>query len=70
MDDFDDHLAGLERFGNFSADGSFLDPVDEILDDGQRNIRFEQGKTHFTHGRVDIIFGQMAGASEAIKGSL
>ena len=58
VDDLDDHLARRDRADDVGADRLRPDLVDELADDRQGDVGFEQGGPHLAQGRVDIGLGQ------------
>ena len=60
-------MARSHRLENFAADGLFLDLVDQFLDHGQRDVRFQKCYPHFAERRVDILLLQRAAALEAVE---
>ena len=67
MDDFDDLLAGGDRFGDRLTCGLVLDGFDEITGDGQGNVCLKQGDADFAQGGFDVFFGQRTLFGEAVK---
>src|SRR3546814_3321808 len=46
------------------ADRKFGDLIDEAAHDGQRDVGFEQGDSHFAHRRAHVGLGQRTAAAE------
>ncbi len=67
IDDLDDHLAGRDAAQHLVADRPVLDRSDEILDDRQRHVGFEQRHPDVAQGRLDIRSTQGAPALQAIE---
>ena len=67
VDDLDHLLAGRDRFQNRLAYGLLGDLCDEILDDGQCDIGFEQCNPHFAHRAANIIFSQRATTAQLVE---
>ncbi len=51
-------LARREGGDDLGADSLFLDPGDEILDDRQGDVGFQQGHAHLAQGILDVVFGE------------
>jgi hypothetical protein len=69
-DDLDDHLGGRERGEHLGADGLDADAFDQLLDDLEVDVGFEQGKANFLQGLVHVLFGEGALAAEVFEGAL
>ena len=69
-DDFDDLLGGRERGEDFRADGLDADLLDEVADDVEVDVGFEQGHADFAQGFGDVFFGERALAAEGLEGAL
>jgi hypothetical protein len=52
---------------NFLPDGSFLDPVDEVLDDFEIYIGLEERQTHLAHGFFDVILFENTPAPKLLE---
>ncbi len=70
MDDFDDGLGGRQAVDDVLADGLFLDARDELTNDLEGNVGFEEGNADFPEGEVDVLFGQAALAAEPVEDRL
>ena len=69
-DDLDDLLGGRERGEHFGADGFGADVLDELADDVEVDVGFEQGDADFAQGFGDVFFGERALAAEVLEGAL
>ena len=67
MHDLDDELAGVDALQHVLADGPFLDPPDEVLDDLVVDVRFQEGEPDLAHGGVDVGLRDPAAAGELAK---
>lgn len=67
MDDFDDLLGGVEGGGDFVADGASPDALDEVLDDAEVDIGFEEGQAHFAQGGIDLGFAEAGAAAQVFE---
>ena len=67
MDDLDDELAGVDAFQHVLADGPFLDPADEVLDDLVVDVGFQEREADLAHGGIDVGLGDPATAGELAK---
>src|SRR3546814_15148373 len=54
LDDAQEFLAGAQRLRDLDADRARLDLVDEVLDDRQRDVGFEQRHAQLAAGGVDL----------------
>ncbi len=70
VDDLYDLLGGSQAVHDFLAHGAGADAVDELFDYLEIHIGFEQGKTYFAQGHVDIALGELALARKSIKDPL
>ena len=68
IDDLDHLLSGIEGSGELSAAGTLFNGGNEVLDDGQIHIGFEEGNPDLTSRRVDICLGQPALAAQILEG--
>lgn len=68
VDDLDDLLGGIERLGDLFAAGALLDGADELLDDRQRDVCFEQRDPDLACGGIDVGLGETALASQILEG--
>ena len=59
LDDLHKRLARRQAAGHFSAYSALFDRVDEVFDDRQRYVGFQQRHAHFTQGVFDIVLGQL-----------
>ena len=69
-DDLDDLLGGRERGKHFSADGFGADVLDEVVDDVEVDVGFEQGDADFAQGFGDVFFSERALAAKDLEGAL
>ncbi len=67
VDDLDDLLGRIQRLGDLDATRPLLHVGDEGPDDGQRDIRFQQGDTDLASRGVDVRLGQAALAPEVLE---
>ena len=67
VDDLDHHLARRDALEHLRTDRGLGDLLDELLNDGQRDIRFQQGHPHLAHGFFDIGFVQRAPALQTLE---
>ena len=68
MDDLDHLLAGGDGFQDLLADGLLPDPTDEVLDDRQRDVGFQQRHAYVAHRRLDVALLESAARGEALQG--
>jgi hypothetical protein len=66
MDDTDQRLTRRERADHLLADRLVLYGRDEVLDDGQRDVGFEQSETHFAQRILDVVVGQPRFAAQPL----
>ena len=59
IDDLDYLLRGGERFQDILAERLFADGGDEVLDDGEIDIRLEKGDPDLTHRLLDLELGEL-----------
>ncbi len=67
MDDLDDRLGRRQRREHLGADRLRFDLRDEVLDDGQIDVGFEQRDAHFASDFVDVGFGQPPAACQPLE---
>src|SRR5207342_2426315 len=67
VDDLDDLLSGVERLTDLGALGPLTDPLDEVLDDRERDVGLEQGDADLTARRVDVGVGESPLAAEVLE---
>ena len=70
VDDLDDLLGGGEGGGDLGAEGAGADVLDELVDDGEVHVGFEQGEADLADGVGDVLVGDGAFAAEVLKGAL
>ena len=68
--DLDDLLGGRKRGEHFGADGLGADVLDEVVDDVEVDVGFEQGHADFAQGFGDVLFSERALAAEVLEGAL
>ena len=68
VDDGDDLLAGRQALEHLGAHGALPDAGDEVLDDLEVDVRFEQSQADLAHRRVDIRLTDPAAAGEGGEG--
>ena len=68
VDDADDGLRGGQRVQDVLPDGALAHGGDEVLDDLEVDVGFEQRAAHLAHRVVDVLLGQAALAGEAGEG--
>jgi len=56
--DLDDLLRRVQGLADLRTLGALLDRRDEVLDDRQRDVGFEQGDPDLPRGRIDVVVGQ------------
>ena len=66
VDDADQRLPGRQRPDDLLADGLVADRRDEILDDGQRHVGFEQREPHFPQRVLDVVVGKPGFAAQPL----
>ncbi len=69
-DDFDDLLGGIERGGDFGAEGLGADVVDDLAGDIEVDVGFEERGADLAEGVVDVFVGEGALAAEVFEGAL
>src|SRR6185295_6007569 len=67
VDDLDDHLARRDRADDVGADRLGADPVDELADDRQGHVGFEEGRADLAQGRVDIGLGERTAPAKLVE---
>ena len=67
MNDFDDLLAGCDRFSDRLTCGFVLYSFDKVAGDRQGNVSLEQCNTHLTQGGFYVILGQGTLFGEAVE---
>ena len=70
VDDLDDLLGGREGGGDLGAEGAVADVVDELGDDGEVDVGFDEGEADLAQGLADVLVGDGALAAEGLEGSL
>ena len=70
VDDLDDLLAGGQGVHDLTADGSFLDAPDEVLDDFIVDVGFQKSKLDLAHCALDVCLGQEAFVGQLLEGIL
>ena len=69
-DDLDDLLGGRQRVEHFLAHGLLLDVFDELFDDPEVYIGFEQSHADLAQGRVHIFGGELTFTAEIFENAL
>ena len=67
MHDGDDLLARVERLGAGCAVGLFAHLRGELANDGERNVRVDEGATNVGNRVIDVRLGQDAAAAQATE---
>ncbi len=67
VDDLDDLLAGGEARQHVPADGLLADARNEVLDDLEVDVCFEQGEPDFAHGGLDVGLADPAAAGQGAE---
>ncbi|MDR6179696.1 hypothetical protein QE393_002956 [Pseudomonas sp. SORGH_AS 211] len=57
--DLHEGLPRRQALGHLGADRPLLDPVDELLDHRQGDVRLEQRHAHLAQGVLDVVFGEL-----------
>ena len=70
VDDFDDLLGRAEGGGDLGAERLDADVGDEIVDDVEVDVGFDEGEADLAHGVGDVFFGDGALAAEGLEGTL
>ena len=68
VDDLDHLLRRGQALQNIRADGLFGDRFDEVLDHLEVDVGFQQGKSDFPHGLLNVIFVQAALGAQLFEG--
>ena len=69
--DLDLAAARVARLGaDLLAEAAVLDPVQEVLDHGEVDVRLEQRHADVAQGLVDVLFGKLAHTAKALGGGL
>ena len=58
MHDLDDLLTGGDRSGDRLTGGLFLDPLDEVAGDGQRDVRLQKRDAHLAQRGPHVVLGE------------
>ena len=66
MDDADQRLTRRQRADDLLADGLLLDRGDEVLDDRQRDVGFEQREAHLAQRVLDVGVGEPRFAAQLL----
>ena len=69
-DDSDDLLGGREGREHFLAHGLLLDAFDELFDDFEIDVGFEQRHADFAQGRLHVFGGELAFAAQVLEDTL
>ena len=68
MQDGDEHLPRGEAGGDLRPLRLDADPVDEGLDDGQRDIRLDERHAHLAQGLGDVVVADAPLAAQVLHG--
>ncbi|MFT6594614.1 MAG: hypothetical protein ACJAT3_000580 [Akkermansiaceae bacterium] len=68
LEDFDDLLAGFDRFEDVGTVGFFLNAGDEVFDDTEFDIGFQESKADVAEGVSDVLFGDFPDTPEVPEG--
>ena len=68
VDDLNDLLCRGQALQNIRADGLFGDRFDEVLDHLEVDVGFQQGKSDFPHGLLNVIFVQATLGAQLFEG--
>ena len=69
-DDLDDLLGGREGGEHFLAHGFFLDVLDELLDDAEMDVGFEQRHADLAQRGLHVFGGQFSFAAQVLEDAL
>ena len=69
-DDLDHLLGGRKRGEHFGADGLFADVLDQVGDDLEVDVGFEQGDANFAQSFGDVFFSERALAAKVLEDAL
>ena len=61
---------GESAVSDFGADGLDADLLDQVADDVEVDVGFEQGHADLAQGFGDVLFGERALAAEGLEGAL
>ena len=67
VDDLDDLLAGGDGAEDFLSDGAVADLGDEVADDFEGDVSFQQGEADFAQGFGDVGLVEGAAAAEPVE---
>ena len=70
VDDLDDLFGGREGGGDLGAEGAGADVIDQIGDDGKRDIGLDEGDADLAQGVTDVLIGDGALAAQGLEGTL
>src|SRR5262249_60336764 len=70
IDDLNDLLLGRETFQDLLPQGLAFNTVDEVFDHAEVDIGLQESQAHFAQSLLDILFRQLAMATQATKNSL
>ena len=68
--DLDHLLGGRQRGQHLLADSLLADVFDQLFDDFEVDIGFQQRHANFLERFADVLFGQRALPSQVLKGAL
>ena len=69
-DDLDDLLGGRKRHEHFLAHGLLLDVFDELLDDAEVDVGFEQRDADLAQGGFHVLGRELAFAAQVFEDPL
>lgn len=67
VDDFDNLLGRIKGGEHFLAEGLFFNGFNELFDDFEMDVGFEEGDADFAERRVHILRGEFALAAEIFE---
>ena len=67
VDDLDDLLRRRQALHHLGADGALADARDELLDDLEVDVGFEQRQAHLAQRGIDVLLGQAAARGQLIE---
>ena len=70
MDDLDDLLGGVQPLEDVGAECLLLDRLDELADDLQADVRFEEGDPDLAQGDLEVFFGDPAPAAQLLEDAI
>ncbi len=58
MNNFDNHLRGIDLFKDLSPHRFFFDVIDEVFDDFEIHVRLKQGDANLLEHVVHVLLGE------------